>query len=41
MIEISTEDEMKNIADRLGSDYVQDENNINDGYPILKWQIAK
>lgn len=33
-----TEDELKNIATTLGSEYKVDENNINSGYPILVWQ---
>lgn len=38
VIAIETEEEMKNIADSLDSEYKQDKNNINNGYPILNWQ---
>ncbi len=34
-----TDEEMKsNIISKLGNDYKNDEENINNGYPILKWQ---
>ena len=32
------EEEMKSIASALGSGYLVDDGNINNGYPILKWQ---
>lgn len=35
---VETEDEMKTIAEQLGSAYKEDTKNINDGFPILKWQ---
>lgn len=35
----TAEEEMKsNIISRLGNDYIQDEENKNNGYPILSWQ---
>lgn len=33
-----SETEMKSIASVLGTGYVEDSENINQGYPILKWQ---
>ena len=38
VIEISTQEEIQNIASKLGKDYKQDINNVNKGYPILNWQ---
>lgn len=35
---VKNDDEMKEIADSLGSSFENDINNINKGYPILKWQ---
>ena len=36
-----TENDMKTtIITELGESYVQDENNINNGYPILLWQSS-
>ena len=35
---IKTSDELKNMTSILGSEWKDDENNINDGYPILRWQ---
>ena len=37
-IQIDKEEEMKNISSRLGSDFKEDTNNINNGFPILAWQ---
>lgn len=31
--------ELKGLASTLGDAFTTDDNNINDGYPILKWQI--
>ncbi len=31
-------DEMKNILEVMGENFKADSNNINDGYPLLKWQ---
>ena len=36
----STASELKAGASTLGSAYVADANNVNDGYPILWWQAA-
>lgn len=33
------EEELKNIYILLGNNFLQDKDNINNGYPILKWQI--
>ena len=33
-----TEAELKGLATTLGDKFVQDTNNKNGGYPILKWQ---
>ena len=33
--------EMKNITKSLGDKYIDDIHNINDGYPILKWQLVR
>ena len=33
------EEELKNIYNLLGNNFSQDKDNINNGYPILKWQI--
>lgn len=33
-----TNEELKN---KLGEEFVRDESNINNGYPILKWQLEK
>ena len=33
------EEELKNIYNLLGNNFLQDKDNINNGYPILKWQI--
>ena len=39
---IVTEAELKEMADTLGNEYfMKDENNINNGFPILKWQVDK
>ena len=34
-----TEDELRNLAQVLGEDFTEDVENINNGYPILKWQL--
>ena len=31
-------DEMKNILEVIGENFKADSNNINNGYPLLKWQ---
>ena len=31
-------DDLKNIANKLGKNFKEDKNNINDGFPILSWQ---
>ena len=36
-----TKEELKTYAATLGDAYVNDDTNINNGYPILKWQIGK
>ena len=36
--EIKTEEEIKNMVSILSDKYVQDSDNVNNGYPILKWQ---
>jgi len=33
-----SEEELKNIVDQIGEDYILDSENKNDGYPILNWQ---
>lgn len=33
------EKELKSIYNLLGNNFLQDKNNINNGYPILKWQV--
>ncbi len=30
---------MKNLAGVLGSNWTNDTNNINEEYPVLKWQV--
>ena len=34
-----TEEELRNLAQSLGEDFTEDVENINNGYPILKWQL--
>lgn len=34
-----TEDELRNLAPSLGEYFTEDVRNINNGYPILKWQL--
>ena len=34
-----TSDELKDLADALGDDFLADTQNINNGYPILAWQF--
>ena len=34
-----TEEELKNLAPSLGEYFTKDVENINNGYPILKWQV--
>ena len=36
-----TEEELKNLAPSLGEYFTKDVENINNGYPILKWQIEE
>ncbi len=36
---IVEKESIKNYAQTLGQAYVNDDNNINNGYPILKWQL--
>ncbi|MDD6762815.1 MAG: hypothetical protein PUD92_04130, partial [Clostridiales bacterium] len=36
-----TVDELKAVPDNLKSAFAADEKKINDGYPVLKWQLAK
>ena len=36
-----SKEELKDIAELLGSDYKSDTNNVNDGFPILAWQEEK
>lgn len=36
-----TEADMKNLAGTLGDNWSNDINNINDGYPVLKWQLEE
>lgn len=36
-----TSNELKNLAETLGDTYTSDTTNINNGYPILKWQLKK
>lgn len=41
-----TEEQLKNytneeLKNKLGEEFVRDESNINNGYPILKWQLEK
>ena len=36
-----TKEELKTYAATLGDAYVNDDTNINNRYPILKWQIGK
>lgn len=33
-----TQADMKKLAGTLGDNWEEDKNNINDGYPVLKWQ---
>ena len=33
-----TEDVKTNLYERLGENFIKDDNNINNGYPILEWQ---
>ena len=34
-----TEDALKGMIEQLGADYFEeDKNNINDGFPVLKWE---
>lgn len=35
---VINDSQMKNLATTLGSAFKKDTNNINKGYPILKWQ---
>ena len=37
-VETKTAEQMKKLSSLLGSAFKEDTNNINDGYPILKWQ---
>lgn len=37
-IKLKTSDEIKGLASTLGSAFIADKDNINDGYPILSWQ---
>ena len=34
-----TEEELKDINKTLGENFVKDTNNINNGYPVLKWEV--
>ncbi len=34
-----TENEIKELASTLGAAFIEDTNNINNGYPILAWQV--
>ena len=36
--EVKSEEDMKNLAQILGSAFKEDTNNINNGYPVLRWQ---
>ncbi len=38
---VKTKEEMKTIHSLLGTEFISDNNNINNGYPILKWQLGK
>ena len=38
-IETKNEEELKKIYTVLGNDFKKDTNNINNGYPVLNWQI--
>lgn len=40
-IEVKTYEDMKKIASQLGDNWAEDTNNINNGYPILKWQVEE
>ena len=37
-IQKKSSEELKAIAEILGESFKQDENNINQGYPVLAWQ---
>lgn len=37
-IKLKNSDEIKGLASTLGSAFIADKDNINDGYPILSWQ---
>ena len=39
--ESKTESELKGLASILSDKYTEDKNNINNGYPILKWQLEE
>ena len=39
--ESKTENELKGLASILSDEYIDDVTNINNGYPILKWQLEK
>ena len=39
--ESKTESELKGLASILSDKYTDDKNNINNGYPILKWQLEE
>lgn len=40
-IEVKTDEDMKKLASKLGDNWAEDIGNINNGYPILKWQIEE
>ena len=39
MSEIKTEQDMKLLTPILGDAFEEDEENLNNGYPVLKWQV--
>ena len=37
-INVINSENLKNLSETLGEAYKQDTNNINNGYPVLRWQ---